>query len=88
MSNKGIRECENDNNIIKDLTKCARYKQENQALKVLIEDGKEELDVEEIPHESFQMILVHCVVEIHNKRNQVKKEIKRQLRNLSLRIVR
>ena len=48
LSNESISEYEYNNDIVKDLTKHTRCKEENIALKAALKDSKEALDAEEI----------------------------------------
>ena len=71
LTNNDISECKNENTIIKELSENVLFKERIEALEIVIDDVREELDVEKISFESLELIITQYMVEVKLEKNQI-----------------
>jgi len=71
LTNNDISECKNKNTIIKELSENVLFKERIEALEMVIDNVREERDVEKISFESLELIMAQYMVEVELEKNQM-----------------
>ena len=69
MTNNNISECKNENTIVKELSENVLFKERIEALEMVIDDVREERDMEKISFESLELIMAQYMVEVKLEKN-------------------
>ena len=64
LTNNDISECKNENTIIKELGENILFNERIKALDMVIDEVREERDIEKISFESLELILAQYIVEV------------------------
>ena len=70
LTNNDISECKNENTIIKELSENILFKERIEALEIVIDDVREEHDIEKILFESLELIMAQYMVEVELKKTK------------------
>ena len=71
LTNNDISECKNENTIVKELSENVLSKERIEALEMVIDNVREEYNVEKISFESLELIIAQYMVEVELEKNQM-----------------